>query len=422
MIRGGGEGTSRKVIERDAELRRSKAAWEITAKDVPIEQGTNEVEVWAENADGPCPEPGRRKGIIYKGPLPPKPEIRLLQPADNLSVFKSVCWVKFRVRSASPLKRVELVRQGVDRPRTDPLGRRRPARPPGRSGRVRGRRGRGRAAGAAGQPSGSAGGQRGWRGFGPAGRELRLAPGERRHRPARAEGRRPGVDCAGRVPGQSDRVRAVRADRPGLVARPGDLAGRGDQEGQGKGEDPAAGLDQRRPARQRRARGLQADHELEQEFQAGLLLDREENRIEIEAPPGLARDAGDRPELRIGCRSPDPMQRLHLLLVGVGQSSEKALRERALTALQGELVPGERRKIRTPAFAQGRLYRPLIGDVRKTEFLGQVDNIQFQDEFDPRLNPDRPREVVLIYYEGAEWMSEGKLSLRLKPGANPPMT
>ena len=111
MIRGGGEGTSRKVIERDAELRRSKAAWEITAKDVPIEQGTNEVEVWAENADGPCPEPGRRKGIIYKGPLPPKPEIRLLQPADNLSVFKSVCWVKFRVRSASPLKRVELVRR-----------------------------------------------------------------------------------------------------------------------------------------------------------------------------------------------------------------------------------------------------------------------------------------------------------------------
>ena len=421
VIRGGGEGTSRKVIERDAGFRRVGTAWEITAKDVPIEQGANEVEVRAENADGPCREPGRLAEIVYTPPPPPKPEITLLRPAGDLRVDRPACRVEFRVRSASRLERVELVRR---RGTTD----REPIRSVDVARLAQDDRGEFVVQEGVDVPlepranrlevlAVNAGGEASAPPSAPLvvsyipppvhvvidrlepmdGSEGPIVPVV--HQDNRLEFERPAptgrVWLRGRVIWPDGETKKAKAKEkvPLQVWINGALHGN-------------AALDDSRP-----------DHELEQEFQAGLLLDREVNRIEIKLR-GLARDAGDRPDLLIGCRSPDPRQRLHLLLVGVGLSSEEALRERALTALQGELVPGERRKFRTPAFAEGLLYPPLIGDVRKTEFLGQVYMIK--GAVDPILTPmDAPREVVLIYCEGAEWVSEGKLSLRLRPGREP---
>ncbi|MBV8270467.1 MAG: hypothetical protein JO252_29415, partial [Planctomycetaceae bacterium] len=421
VILGGGAGTSRKVIERDAEFRRVGMAWEITAKDVPIEQGANEVEVWAENADGPCRVPGHLAEIVYTPPPPPKPEIALLRPAGDLRVDRPACRVEFRVRSASRLERVELVRrrgttdrepifsvdvarlaqdergefvvqEGVDVP-LEPRANRLEVL----------------AVNAGGEASAPPSAPLVVSYIPPPvhvvidrlepmdGSEAPIVPVV--HQDNRLEFERPAptgrVWLRGRVIWPDGETKKAKAKEkiPLQIWINGALHGN-------------ATLDESRP-----------DHELEQEFQAGLLLDREVNRIEIKLR-GLARDAGDRPDLLVGCRRPDPRQRLHLLLVGVGLSSEEALRERALTALQGELVPGERRKFRTPAFAEGRLYPPLIGDVRKTEFLGQVYMIK--GAVNPVLTPtDAPREVVLIYCEGAEWVSEGKLSLRLRPGHEP---
>ncbi len=418
VVQGGGEGTPRKVIERDAESRRVGTAWEITAKDVPIEQGANEVEVWAENADGPCREPGRLEEIVYKPPPPPKPEITLLRPTGDLRVDRPACRVEFRVRSASRLERVELVRhrgpmdrepirsidvaplaldergefvvqEGVDVP-LEPRANRLEVR----------------AVNAGGEAS--------------APLVVSYVPPPVRVVIDRLEPIDGGEGPIVPVVRQDNRLEFERPAPTGRVWLRGRVIWPDGETKKAKSKEKIplpeiwingarynyAALDESRP-----------DHELEQEFQAGLLLDREVNWIEIKLR-GLARDAGDRPELLIGCRSPDPRQRLHLLLVGVGLSSEEALRERALTALQGELVPGERRKFRTPAFAEGLIYPPLIGDVRKTEFLGQIYMIK--GAVDPVLTPmDAPREVVLIYCEGAEWVSEGKLSLRLRPGHEP---
>ena len=415
VIRGGGKGTSRKVIERDAYFRRVGTAWEINAKDVPIEQGANEVEVWAENADGPCQEPGRLAEIVYTPSPPPKPEMTLLRPAGDLRVDRPACRVEFRVRSASRLERVELVR------RRGPIDRG-PIRSVDVARLAQGDRGEFVVQEGVNVPLEP----------GPNRLEvLAVNAGGEASVPLVVSYVRPSVhvviDRLEPMDGsegpimpvvrQDNRLEFERPAPTGRVWLHGRVIWPDEEAKKAKAKEKIslqvwingalhgnAALNESRP-----------DYELEQEFQAGLLLDRVVNRIEIKLR-GFARDAGDRPELLIGCRSPDPRQRLHLLLVGVGLSSEEALRERALTALQGELVPGERRKFRTPAFAEGLLYPPLIGDVRKTEFLGQVYMIK--GAVDPILI-DAPREVVLIYCEGAEWVGEGKLSLRLRPGHEP---
>ena len=82
---------------------------------MPIEPGENVVRVWTWNADGPCREPGTLAGLVYQAAPPPKPEVAILDPGSDGPVHTPSIAVEFRVRSSSPLKKVELVRVLSDR-------------------------------------------------------------------------------------------------------------------------------------------------------------------------------------------------------------------------------------------------------------------------------------------------------------------
>ena len=155
---------------------------------------------------------------------------------------------------------------------------------------------------------------------------------------------------------------------------------------------------------------------LEGRFQAGLLLNGKENRIEVKLP-GIARAAGDPPTFSVACRNPEQRQRLHLLIIGVGSETEEELKARALQALHGEMVPGSKVAFKTPAFRSGILHFTLCRDVRIERVLYQLERIRL--EIKPLSDATRfpiGTEVVVIYYQGGIWIDDGKAVLQLRRG------
>ena len=159
---------------------------------------------------------------------------------------------------------------------------------------------------------------------------------------------------------------------------------------------------------------MRPGHDLEAEFRAPILLNLKENLIEVKLPV-LARELRDLLRFRVACEHPERRQRLHLLIIGVGQEDEDELRDRALQALHGELLPNSKTRFKCPAFDQGEIYGPLLRDVIKPRVWGQLARIK--NEINPnRAAADAPIEVVMIYYQGGEWIEGGKTSLRLRTG------
>jgi hypothetical protein len=155
---------------------------------------------------------------------------------------------------------------------------------------------------------------------------------------------------------------------------------------------------------------------LEGHFQAGLLLNRKDNQIEVKLP-GIARAAGDPPSFSVACRNPEQRQRLHLLIIGVGSETEEELKARALQALRGEMLPGSKVAFKTPAFKSGILHFTLCKDVRIERVLYQLEKIRL--EIKPLNDATRfpiGTEVVVIYYQGGIWIDDGKAVLQLRRG------
>ncbi|HMB04624.1 MAG TPA: hypothetical protein VKP69_12900, partial [Isosphaeraceae bacterium] len=393
------------------EFRRDEAAWVLSAREVPIEPGENAVEVWAWNDDGRSREPGRRAGIIYRAPPPPKPEVEFLSPARDTTVSTPAPAVEFRVRSESPLTKVELLRLRSESDRQVVHAADVAKLLKGAQGRFEVRAApvvtlvpqdnllRVVAVNAGGESTAS----------------LRLSylPPPVRVVVDRIKPREPGAKPVAPAVREDNRiifadpVPSGRITMQGRVIWPDEQSRR--QKGAGRVQVWVNGLPQVHvPLRPH------ADRALEGTFEAKILLGREDNQVEIKVPE-LAREAGDRPVFRLACARPEGHQRLHLLIVGVGQEDEVALRNRALQALQGRLREGSTTAFATPAFSEGRIYGPLAHDVKKTQLLYQLGLIR------NAINPlqtatEAPNEVVLIYYQGGEWVDQGKSYLRLRTG------
>jgi WD40 repeat protein len=73
--------------------------YKVSAAEFPLQEGKNVLEVWCQNEDGPCSDPGKANEVTYEKPVLKRPEITFLQPSrDTTKVSVPKCSVSFSVR------------------------------------------------------------------------------------------------------------------------------------------------------------------------------------------------------------------------------------------------------------------------------------------------------------------------------------
>lgn len=138
----------------------------------------------------------------------------------------------------------------------------------------------------------------------------------------------------------------------------------------------------------------------ERQFTARVVLNRSQgNEIEVELPD-LKQDHGNRHQRQfaLDCAKPVPGQRLHLLVVGIGEENSRALIEEALTAVNAKADRDG--VLRSPAFSQVRVYGPLTRFVKPEDVYTQMCLIKKTIEL--LASKESPNDVVMVYYKGDE--------------------
>ncbi|MFN4258134.1 MAG: WD40 repeat domain-containing protein [Gemmataceae bacterium] len=93
------------------EKRPTTTLWKVSAAQVPLEQGDNVLRLLVSNADGPSSQP-ETLAVRYLPPPPPKAAVQFLDPQRDVNVDTPTYLVRFRVTSESRLRHVELLRGG----------------------------------------------------------------------------------------------------------------------------------------------------------------------------------------------------------------------------------------------------------------------------------------------------------------------
>jgi hypothetical protein len=358
---------------------------------VPLDPGANEVRLRVGNAEGHSLERGAAV-VTYNPPAKPPapPEVEILDPAKDANVTEPKYTVKFRIRSATPPRHVELVREG-------PVPLRRPvnvatlkAVAPGvyelsadmdlepKVNRLRV------------DAINDGGEQRAavvvnylhmpvrleierLEARGPEGNPVvqkKVLPDGRLEFAAAPQGRlslKGKVTWAKENDEQLKKVNLVKVYVNGFLQVPAEL---------------------KLPEGDSRARTFEADI---------LLNQAQKNRVEIELP-GVQQDMSNRREFFVDCQKPERGQQLHLLIVGVGEKNEKKLTERALQALQVQgSAPG---KLKTRAFEQVRIYGPLTDYVSPEQVFTQL--CLMKKTIDLRATAGSAKDVIMVYYQGEE--------------------
>ncbi|WP_406695965.1 hypothetical protein V5E97_33730 [Singulisphaera sp. Ch08] len=156
---------------------------------------------------------------------------------------------------------------------------------------------------------------------------------------------------------------------------------------------------------------------IENRFRAGILLNRPENSVELKLS-GVAVAADSLP-LSVACLAPNQKQRLHMLVIGIGAQDKPALKKLAVQAVNGEFVSDRKdeRVFKTPAFSSGRVYGPLSNEFTKMHVMAQISLICEQIRLKSNAaSAPNGSEVVLIYYQGGEWIGENQTSLLIRRG------
>lgn len=153
---------------------------------------------------------------------------------------------------------------------------------------------------------------------------------------------------------------------------------------------------------------LEPSEGLESTFRARLRLNRAKDNVVSLDLPDLQQDAANQAVFHVDCLQPDERQRLHLLVVGVGEQESSRIEELALKAVHG--TRGEGDQVTTPAFAQGRIYGPLTKYVSRAQIVDQLFKIHLAIKSGDAA--DAGNDVVLMYYRGAEAVqSDGEFYL-----------
>jgi hypothetical protein len=133
-------------------------------------------------------------------------------------------------------------------------------------------------------------------------------------------------------------------------------------------------------------------------FTADLLLNRPEgNFVELDLPD-IKQDASNRTEFTVACLNPIKGQRLHLLIVGVGEKDDKKLTHQAFTALRAST--DSQGKSSSPGFQEVHPYGPLTGYVSPEQVYTQLCLIK--KTIDLHSQEGSANDVVMVYYQGQE--------------------
>ena len=140
-------------------------------------------------------------------------------------------------------------------------------------------------------------------------------------------------------------------------------------------------------------------------FQADILFSRAvDNLIDIDLPD-LSVDADHAHQCVVQtCTRPFQGQRLHLLVVGIGQDDTKKLLDGALKALQARPLPRKPGLYTAPpAFQEIVVYGPLVQDVSPGDVFHKLNDIRKRIETSDVRDPKAQfNDVVLLYYQGGE--------------------
>lgn len=367
--------------------------YQVIARDVPLERGANTIEVRASNADGACLQPGVLKLAFAPAP-PPRAVVEILRPRRDLAVEEPLFPIEFRVRSASPLRRVELLR--------------------GRQVVF---------------PANAAAAAKNAEGLFELKtiQEVRLEPGVN---PFQVVAINDGGETVESVNVSLTYVPVrIRIDRVVCKDQPGDVQFQVRENNRIVFPDAAAGsklvlhgrilwtdakdrrLDEARAVRvwvngfQQMAAELapRATKELTRSFEASVVLNRpSDNQVEIELP-NLAQESSNRPVFALDCRKPEERQRLHVLIVSIAEEDEGRIKDRVLAALGARST--HYNEFTTGAFSQGRIYGPLLsGEVSPRKMAYQIAEIRHRIELLSRR--EATNDVLLVYYHGGESMTE----------------
>jgi hypothetical protein len=414
-VEGSDPGVPDRLVEELSIESGDDGTWTIAANRVPITPGENSMTLLVWNADGQSPDPGRLAGIVFETPPPPPPRIIILRPGRDATERVDHAEVAFEVHSDDPLRAVRLVRVRTDAEHetlidADPAGSRRTE-------------GGGLILSTAGT--------------------IMLEPGANLLR-VEAETVRGSLESVDvnlsyiTPPVRVEVVSIASKERGGTVVHPvegpdnrvsfsspvgsgqGWLTGRvvwSDQESLRRHQATRARIWVNRfPQSQVRLRPVEGNT-LVQEFRAEVIFSRKENEVGVELP-GVPLDEVDRPSFLVSCDAPEDRQRLHLLVVGVGQRDRDALRSRALEAMLAEPhpdAPEDPDRFQTPAFLDGVVYGPLHDDVRIMELVYQLDRIRREVNLGLTLG-DRPIDVVAVYLQGNAWVEGGHAYFGLRRG------
>jgi hypothetical protein len=373
--------------------------WTVKLKDVPLDAGKNEVRLWVSNAEAQSREPG--VWSINFAPERP-PEVAITQPAVDSTMTERDLKVRGRIKSAAPLRRVEIVSEGRTLLRDSVDVSKLTASSPGvyelpeTLVKLQTGDNRLRIEAVSDGGLGYATVVVGYRPL-PVRLEfdgLRLArqpgvvlspkrePDGRWSFPPLAEGR---CLLEGRVRWEQEndeqlgKVNQVRVFVNGCQQLPAELK-------TPPKSPPSKG-------------GERGGGSRERAFQASIVLNRSDrNQVEVELP-GLKLEAGVRPEFWVSCSKPEPEQALHLLIVGLGPQNEQDLKERAIRAIHAQKQGPN--GLRSQAFSEVRIYGPLIGyDALPRLIYTQLSRIK--SALRDRARNGLPNDVVMIYYGGSE--------------------
>jgi hypothetical protein len=365
-----------------------KSIWRAKVSQVSVEPGTNTFRLVVRTADGACLEPAEWT-VAYTPPPEPRATVLLLNPERDLTVEEPRYRVQFRVRSASPLAQVQLVRHDRVLFQAD--------RADLQSAKDE------------------------WT-FGP---EVALEPGPNPllvvatngggrqtvavtlsylFRPVRLV-----IDgLAGPTPAQKYQPLAKREDGrlvfPKVEAGSLDLEGRvmwhsaEHMQGSPRVRIWVNGF-QQIPAALRPLPGKP----LERRFRAHILLNRGRDSLIEVAAPELKQETRQVCLVKV-CEQPVHAQQLHLLIVGVGEKSKKQLTNRALEAIQAKPgSAGGEEYTALPAFARVVVYGPLAGYVRSDEVWDKLELIRKRIAMRDSLEPGQAQNnVVMLYFKGRE--------------------
>ena len=125
----------------------------------------------------------------------------------------------------------------------------------------------------------------------------------------------------------------------------------------------------------------------ERRFEGRLVLNRQRgNLVEVDLPDN-SQEVNNRPSFVLDCDKALSEQRLHLLVVSLTEEDEKTLTKKALQAFQ------------TPAFSEVQTYL-LTGDVTPEAVFGRLAAIR--RAVARRVSEGATNDVVMIYYNGVE--------------------